>query len=90
MSQLPNTILIHDDCRTLEQWRDKFQSRATNPYLSKEMGIRRKFLVALSNAEPTDELYFQLYGIPEHYADEGLKKGYLVEMPEGVTLPGRG
>ena len=82
----PNLILIHDDCRTLEHWHDKFRSRVHNPYLSKEMGLRRKMLANLIAAEPTDELYFRIYGIPEEYAEEGLQKGYLVEVPEGLTL----
>ena len=82
----PNLILIHDDCRTLEHWRDKFRSRVTNPYLSKEMGLRRKILANLIAAEPTDEFYFRIYGIPEEHAEEGLQKGYLLEVPEGLNL----
>lgn len=82
----PNLILIHDDCRTLGHWHDKFRSRVNNPYVSREMGLRRKILANLIAAEPTDELYFRIYGIPEEYAEEGLHKGYIVEVPEGLNL----
>jgi hypothetical protein len=82
----PNLILIHDDCRNLEHWREKFQSRVYNPYLSKEMGLRRKIQATLIAAEPTDEFYFRIYGIPGEYAEEGLRRGYLVEVPEDLTL----
>lgn len=82
----PNLILIHDDCRNLEHWRDKFRSRVYNPYLSKEMGLRRKILANLIAAEPTDEFYFRIYGIPKEYAAEGLRRGFIVEVPEGLTL----
>ena len=81
----PNLILIHDDCVL---WGIGMTSSVTReqPYVSGEMGLRRKILANLIAAEPTDELYFRIYGIPEEYAEEGLHKGYIVEVPEGLNL----